>query len=203
LGSKGREESRTTPEVALHKVVKAAPDPSPTDAAPPPPTLAGPAEQSSALPADWVVFSLNAGRYALPLGSVERIVRAVAITPLPSGPPIVLGVIDVQGRVLPVFDIRRRLGLPARELGLADQILIARSAHRTVALVVDAAQSVLQCAPSETIRADRIVTGLEHIQGVIRLPDGLVLIHDLDLFLSAEESRALDEALSRDPLHAG
>lgn len=142
-----------------------------------------------------MVFSLDAGRYALPLAAVERIVRAVEITRLPAAPPIVLGAIDVQGRVLPVFNLRRRFGLPERDIEPGDQFLIARSANRTVVLVIDAAQDVLQSAASDTISSDTIAAGLEHIQGVIRLPDGLVLIQDLDLFLSAAESRALEGAL--------
>jgi purine-binding chemotaxis protein CheW len=141
------------------------------------------------------VFSLDAGRYALPLAAVERIVRAVEITRLPCAPPIVLGAIDVQGRVLPVLNIRRRFGLPERDIGPGDHFLIARSANRTVVLVIDAAQDVLQSTVSDTISAATLAIGLEHIQGVIRLPDGLVLIQDLDLFLSAAESRALEEAL--------
>jgi purine-binding chemotaxis protein CheW len=167
--------------------VKTAIDPSQSEAAPSPPVLAGTAK--------WVVFSLDAGRYALPLATVERIVRAVEITRLPSAPPIILGAIDVQGRVLPVFNIRRRFGLPEREINPGDQFLIARSANRSVVLVIDAAQDVLQSTASDTISAATIAAGLEHIQGVIRQPDGLVLIQDLDLFLSARESRALDEAL--------
>ena len=120
---------------------------------------------------------------------------------LPSAPPIVLGAIDVQGRVLPVFNLRRRFGLPERDIDPADQFVIARTANRTVVLVVDEAQGVLQSPASDTISAASIATGLEHLRGVIRLPDGLVLIQDLDLFLSAAESRALDEALEPGVAH--
>jgi purine-binding chemotaxis protein CheW len=173
--------------------VKTAIDPSPSAAALSPSALAGAAK--------WVVFSLDAGRYALPLAAVERVVRAVEITRLPAAPPIVLGAIDVQGRVLPVFNIRRRFGLPERNIDPTDQFVIARSANRAVVLVVDEAQGVLQSPVSDTLSAVGITTGLEHIRGVIRLPDGLVLIQDLDLFLSAAESRALDEALKPDAPH--
>ena len=149
------------------------------------------------------MFSLDAGRYALPLAAVDRIVRAVEVTRLPTAPPIVRGAIDVQGRVLPVFDLRRRFGLPERDIDPADQFVIARSANRTVVLVVDTAQGVVQSPLSDTTSAASIASGLEHIRGVIRLPDGLVLIQDLDLFLSAAESRALDEALERGAAHGG
>ena len=175
--------------------MKTAIDPLPTAVAPPPPALAAAAK--------WVVFSLDSGRYALPLAAVERVVRAVEITRLPAAPPIVLGAINVQGHVLPVFNIRRRFGLPERNIDPADQFIIARGANRAVALVVDEAQGVLQSPAADTVSAASITTGLKHLQGVIRLPDGLVLIQDLDLFLSDAESRALDEALQPGASHGG
>lgn len=64
-----------------------------------------------------VVFRLDAQRFALPLTAVERVVRAVAVTLLPDAPAIVLGAIDVHGRVLPVLNVRRRFNLPQREIG--------------------------------------------------------------------------------------
>ena len=100
---------------------------------------APPAVQS----AQWVVFYLDTGRYALPLSAVERIVRAVYVTPLPLAPDVVLGAIDVQGRVLPVFNIRRRFRLPERAIDPADHFLIARTIRGTVVLVIDAAQGIL------------------------------------------------------------
>lgn len=61
-----------------------------------------------------VVFRLDERRYALPLSVVERVIRAVEVTPLPKAPPIVLGAIDVQGRVVPVLNVRRRFLMPDR-----------------------------------------------------------------------------------------
>ena len=54
-----------------------------------------------------VLFALDEQRFALALSSVERIVRVVDVTPLPSAPPIVLGIINVKGEVVPVYDGRR------------------------------------------------------------------------------------------------
>jgi purine-binding chemotaxis protein CheW len=145
-----------------------------------------------------VVFHLDEQRYALPLAVVERIVRAVEVTPLPKAPSIILGVIAVEGRVLPVLNIRRRFLLPEREISPADQFLIAQTARRTVVLVVDEAQGVIECPPGAIIGSARIVPGLEQIQGIVKLDDGLVVIHDLEKFLSLDEARALDEAMSQE-----
>jgi purine-binding chemotaxis protein CheW len=143
-----------------------------------------------------VVFRLDAQRYALPLETVERIVQAAEITPLPNSPDIVIGAIDVAGRILPVLNIRRRFGLPEREIGPNDQFLIALMTQRTVVLVVDVVQGVLERSSTEVIDAAQIVPGLDYIQGVVRFDDGLVLIHNLEKFFSLDEALALDEALN-------
>jgi purine-binding chemotaxis protein CheW len=142
-----------------------------------------------------VVFTLNDQRYAVSLAVTERIVRMVHITPMPHTPEIVLGVINVQGGIIPVIDIRKRFRLPARELQLSDQILIARTSKRRVALVVDAVSEVVTLSAQEVVMGETILARLDYVAGVVKRPDGLVLIHDLDRFLSLEEAQALHGAI--------
>jgi purine-binding chemotaxis protein CheW len=148
-----------------------------------------------------VVFRLDEQRYALPLAAVERVVRAVEVTSLPNAPPVVLGAINVEGHVLPVLNVRRRFHLPEREISPADQFVIAQTAPRTVVLVVDEAQGVIERRESAVIGSAQIVPGLEQLQGVMKLDDGLVLIHDLEKFLSLDEARALDDAMGQEADH--
>ncbi len=82
---------------------------------------------SMSLSDQYVVFGLDEHSFALRLSAVVRVVRAVEVTPLPRAPEIVLGVINVQGRITPVFDVRKRFRLPAREISLSDQFIIARA----------------------------------------------------------------------------
>lgn len=149
----------------------------------------------------FVVFRLEAQRYAVRLAVVERIVRAVAVTGLPHAPAIVVGVINVAGRVVPVLNLRRRFALPEREVSASDQFLIARTTRRTVALVVDESLGLIEHPAAEVIGPAQIVPGLGQIQGVVKLSDGLVLIHDLESFLSLEEADALGAALSQEVTH--
>lgn len=144
---------------------------------------------------ELVVFTLAEQRYALRLGSVERVVRAVEITPLPQAPEIVLGVINMQGRVVPVVNVRKRFGLAEREIELSDQFIIARTSRRAVALVVDAVNDVVSCAEAQQVAAEKILPGLEHIEGVLKLPGGMILLHDPDRFLSLDEEQALEAAM--------
>jgi len=146
-------------------------------------------------PDDLVVFWLDGKRYALRLSAVERVVPMVEVTHLPKAPAIVLGVIDVHGRIVPVINIRRRFGLPQREIDPDDQLIIAQTRKRAVALVADGVSGLLSRKEIEIISAEQVLPAMEYVEGIIKLEDGLVLIHDLDKFLSLDEERTLDSAL--------
>ena len=143
-----------------------------------------------------VPFLLDDHRYALHLGVVERVIPAVEITPLPKAPEIVLGLINIRGKIIPTLNIRRRFQLPERETELTDHFIIANTSKRTVALPADSVGGVIQIFEGEITEAMDILPGLEYVEGVVRLKEGLLLIHDLERFLSLEEETILDEALS-------
>lgn len=142
-----------------------------------------------------LVFTLDDWCCALELSIVERVYRAVAVTPLPDAPDIVLGVINVRGVVLPVVDIRRRFCLPEKNLTPDDQLIVVHSSGRLVVLVVDSVTEVIDCAEQDITSASAIVPDMEYVEGVARLKDGMILIHDLARFLSLEEKTALENAL--------
>jgi len=144
-----------------------------------------------------LAFTLDEQQYALRLDAVERVVRAAAITPLPRAPDIILGILDIQGEVVPVIDVRKRFRLPAREIRPADQFIIAKARSLKVALLVDAARGVVEETGSGQIAPDDFIADVEYVSGVTRNEDGLVLIHDLDRFLSLEEEKLLLEAVAR------
>jgi len=142
-----------------------------------------------------VTFSLDDRKFALYVSAVQRIIRVVEVTPLPKAPDIVSGIINMQGQVIPVFDIRMRFQLPAREVQLNDQLIIASTTKRTVALMVDSVNDVIEIPEEKIIAAEQILPELEYVEGVMKTEDGMVLIHDLERFLSLPEEKALDEAL--------
>jgi purine-binding chemotaxis protein CheW len=151
-------------------------------------------------PKQIVIFSLDEPRYALYLAAVERVVQAVEITLLPvkRAPEFVQGVINFQGLVIPVLAIRKRLQLPRRDLDLNDLFIIAHTARRLVALVVDAVTGVHELTGQELVNIEQVLSGTEYIHGLVKLNDDLLLICDIDQFLSITDERILDKALSKD-----
>lgn len=144
-----------------------------------------------------VGFALDRDRYAVETACVVRALPLVALAPLPGAPAVVAGVCDFHGELIPVMNVRLRFGLRPREPALSDQLLVLRSRGRTLAFAVDAVEPAFAVAASELTAAQALVPGLEHIRGIVRLPEsGLVLVQDVDRFLSLVEAEELAAALS-------
>lgn len=147
-------------------------------------------------PLELVSFEVSGHRYGLLSARVRELIRAVTIVPLPRAPAIVEGIIDVRGSIVPVIDIRSRFRLAPKPLEHTDHFVLAWTGERLVALRVDRALDLLRVDADKIEDARDIVSGAEHIAGVAKLPDGLVLIHDLETFLSEAERQDLDAAVS-------
>jgi len=147
----------------------------------------------------FVVFKLDDRSFALPLRQVLRVIRAVDVTPLPGAPECVSGIIHWEEQVLPVFDPRVRFRFPQKELDPDDQMILARTVSRKVILVVDEVQDILERTKERITPSRDILPGLELLEGTIRLDEGLILIHDLERFLSLDEDSRLKQALGEPP----
>ena len=147
------------------------------------------------LPERIVPFSVEGLRLALPVEKVERVIPACAVTLLPKAPMAVLGVIDLGGQVIPVFDLRQRFGLPQKGLLPENRMIIARSSKRTVAMVADDVQGVIEAGPEMTAASGEVLPELAHVKGVVKTAKGMVVIQDIDSFLSLEEEEELSMAI--------
>jgi purine-binding chemotaxis protein CheW len=146
-------------------------------------------------PLQVLVFEIGGQRFGLPADDVQEVLRAVAFVPLPRAPAVVEGIINLRGQVVPVLDIRRRFRLPAKPLELTDHLVIARAAGRRVALRVDRALALKELGANDVEEAKSVVPGMEYVTWVAKQDHDLILIHDLQTFLTRTESEALAEAL--------
>ena len=140
----------------------------------------------------YFVFGLEDQRYAMALGVVLKVIRAVEFTFLPEATENLLGLINLGGEIIPVLDIRKRFHLPNREIDLNDRIIICKGAARTIAFVADVVEGVVEFAPEELDEAVHILPEMEHyIEGVGKLDEDTVLIYDLDSLFSVQEIEGL------------
>lgn len=143
-----------------------------------------------------LLFEVARQRYALPMDAIREIVRAVSISALPEAPPVVAGVINVRGSVVPVLDMRVRFGANERAVQPSEHFIIVEDHQLPVALRVDRVVEMAQVEDSEIGKVIGVAAATPYVVGTIKMPDGLVLIHDPRAFLSETESIALAEAIS-------
>ena len=144
----------------------------------------------------FLLFRIEGITFAIPAADVREVVRAVAITPLPGSPPIVEGVINVRGVIVPVMNARARFHLPERPLSLSDQLIVCLTGERVIALRADSSIGLQALEADKIASADDVTVGLTHLAGVARTADGLILVHDLATFLSEAEGEAIEGALA-------
>lgn len=143
----------------------------------------------------YLIFSLDEYRYILSINSVVRVLRAVEVLPLPKAPEIILGIINMHGQVIPVVNVRKRFRLPERQIEPSSHFIVAHTTKRVVALVADRADDVIEHTEQQLISPKEILPEMEYVDGVIKLEDGLAIIHNLDNFLSLKEEQILDHAM--------
>jgi purine-binding chemotaxis protein CheW len=149
---------------------------------------------------ELLTFGIWHERFGIPLADVREVVRAVSIARLPKAPAVVEGIVNVRGSVVPVLDIRARFNLPPKVLEPSDHLVIAFARRRLVAIRVDRVTDLITLASGDVEDLTVAVAGSKWVAGVAKLPDGLLLIHDLATFLSVTEAEALDRLEEQMPL---
>jgi purine-binding chemotaxis protein CheW len=132
---------------------------------------------------DLLVFELGGKRYGLPGSDVRELLRAVAVDPVPRGPPFMEGVINVRGTVVPVLDLRQWLGLPGRPIVPSDHFVVVALNDRLAAIRVDRALDLTK------LETGTLEPGTDPRTRVVKLADGLLVVPDLTDLLTDENLR--------------
>lgn len=141
-----------------------------------------------------VVFQLGREEYGVPILKVQEINRLAEITQVPRSAKYVEGVMNLRGRVTPVFDLKKKFGLSG-ERGAEARIIVVNTRGQTVGLIVDAVNEVIRL-PLSSVEPPPAVFSADQasfLQGVGKVDDRLLILLELDKVLSQEEREALAE----------
>lgn len=112
------------------------------------------------------------------IGSVREIIQWAECTPVPEMPEHVLGVINLRGKVLPVIDLRKRLGATMTDRTRDSCIIILDGARGSVGALVDSVREVLDFTPEqlEPATAIGLAAPPRMVEGVGKIENQVVLI---------------------------
>jgi purine-binding chemotaxis protein CheW len=156
-----------------------------------------------------LTFTVADQTYGLPVTNVVRIIEMVTITQLPDVPETIQGIINLQGKAVPVMDLRRRFALPHKAYGLHTPIILANlnGDGRMLGLIVDAVEDVLEIAAenleiTETIvsaeLAEQMAIQSAPLAGVAKVDRQMILVLNVGVLMSQVEHIKLSQALGLD-----
>lgn len=134
--------------------------------------------RAATLPNKYLTFFLGEEEYGVDILSVQEIRGLSATTRLPGAPDAVLGVINLRGVIVPVLDLRVRLGLTPAVATPTSVIIVLGIAGRMVGLQVDGVSDVLDVEPGSIQPAPDLGSGSADILGMARRGENLVVLLD-------------------------
>lgn len=143
-----------------------------------------------------LVFHIDQQQIAIELSKVQRVIWIVEINGLPNAPDICKGVINMQGRTIPVIDLRKVFGYPPKELALSDQLVICHTASAEYALYIDGVKGVIECEKQEITSAKELFSNMAHVAGIYHLNNDIIYLYSLEsipAILNAEREVVYDK----------
>ena len=144
------------------------------------------AAQSGA--AQYLTFALGKEEYAVEILRVQEIKGWSAVTPIPNSPAYVKGVMNLRGTVVPILDLRIKLGLDAPAYDRFTVIVVVTVGSRVVGLVVDAVSDVLDLPEAEIERDMDLGAHVDTrtLSGIARHENRLITLLNIDTVVGGE-----------------
>lgn len=144
----------------------------------------------------YIVFSINQQIFGIEILKIKEVLSYRKITPLPQVEGFVRGIINLRGAVIPVFDLREKFNLPAKEYTRFHVIIVVEIAGRVMGVIVDEISDVLDILPEEFQTTGNLPSNLqqEYLKGVGKKQDEMIILLDIDRLLSPEELELVDAA---------
>ena len=143
-----------------------------------------------------VVFRLAGEIYGIPITLVQEIIRYREITRIPRTSEYVRGVLNLRGQIVPVIDLRKRLGLPSAEETNSSRIVVIEMDENVVGMIVDAVTEVLGLPSSRIDPPSDLIADVEYnlIKGVGKKDDRIVILLDVPKTLRLENEGSVRQS---------
>lgn len=136
-----------------------------------------------------LIFSINGEYYATNIMEVERILGYEKSTKIPDSPQFVEGVINYEGKILPVITLSKRFNLPSTEIQEESKIIVAKQNHSKIGIIVDFVSEVKDVKIDNIEDSPEIIAGISkrYIKGLIKIDGRIIIYLNLSTILTEEE----------------
>ncbi|MBI4715863.1 MAG: chemotaxis protein CheW [Nitrospirae bacterium] len=129
-----------------------------------------------------VTFRMDDEEYAVDILKVQEIIKTMEITRVPKAPHFVEGVVNLRGKVIPIVNLRKRLGMPIMEHTQDSRIIVVDVQGKLIGILVDAVSEVLRLSSRSMESAPSLErkARADYILGVGKFEDRLIVHLDLE-----------------------
>jgi chemotaxis signal transduction protein/chemotaxis regulatin CheY-phosphate phosphatase CheZ len=140
----------------------------------------------------YIGFMMNGCEYTIPIIKVQEIINLPAVTRLPQASDYLEGVSNLRGRVIPIINLKKMVGLPSDKAG--EKVIVISSGKITFGVVVDGITGVVSIEKEKIEPASSFMNvQIDQIEGVARLDDRLVVLLDTAKLVPAEDMEMLED----------
>jgi len=143
-----------------------------------------------------VTFKVDNEEFAVDILKVQEINKMIDITRIPNAPPFVEGVINLRGKIIPIVDLRKRLGFGGKEYDKSTRIIVIELDGMVLGFIVDSVSEVLRISDATVEPPPSLVAGVEsdYIEGVGKLDNRLLILLELRKIFSDSDRKELERA---------
>jgi purine-binding chemotaxis protein CheW len=136
-----------------------------------------------------LIFSVNDEYYATSIMEVERILGYEKSTKIPDSPAFVEGVINYEGKILPIISISKRFNLPITETSEQTKIIVAKQNHSKIGIIVDFVSEVKDVKCDSIEDSPEMISGISkrYIKGLIKIDGKIIIYLNLSGILTEQE----------------
>jgi purine-binding chemotaxis protein CheW len=141
-----------------------------------------------------VTFKLGSEEFGVDILKVQEIIKMMNVTKIPNAPAFIEGVINLRGKIIPIVDLRKRLGFNDQEFDKSTRVIVVELDGLVLGFIVDSVSEVLRI-PEDTIEPPpSMVAGIEseYIEGVGKLDDRLLILLELKKIFSSPEKKDIE-----------
>jgi len=144
-----------------------------------------------------VSFSVGEEDYGVNIETVKEVIKVKSVTRLPKTPSFVRGVINLRGDVIPIIDLREKLGLEQQDYTEMTRVIVVDIDEKSIGMAVDSVSNVINIAQDDIKPPPPLVSGLseDYLKGVGRVGDEIIILLNIDKILTTEEKIDLSTSL--------
>ncbi len=142
-----------------------------------------------------VIFTLGNENYGVDISEVWEINTMLDITRIPQSPDFIEGVINLRGQIVPVMDLRKRLGLKARTYDRDTRIMVIQIMGNRLGLIVDSVREVVKVSQDVIEPPSQLTTLIEdnYLRGIAKQENYLIILLDVHRLLNENEQQEIEE----------